>query len=68
VAEIRRSRELGVRHIRVPILEALSHEWRGHERIIAVHPRRTGGRDLDLVSSEVRWVEVQKLDALSCEW
>jgi hypothetical protein len=43
-----------VRRIRVLRLEALSHEWRGHERIIAIHPRRTGDKDPDLMSSEVR--------------
>jgi hypothetical protein len=26
-------------------LDAPSHEWRSHERIRAIHPRRTGGRN-----------------------
>jgi hypothetical protein len=43
-----RSRELvnsEVREVGVQKLDAPSREWRSHERIRAVHPRRTGGRD-----------------------
>jgi hypothetical protein len=43
-----RSRDLvssEVRGVEVQKLDAPSREWRSHERIRAVHPRRTGGRD-----------------------
>jgi hypothetical protein len=43
-----RSRDLAtseVREVRAQSLDAPSREWRSHERIRTVHPRRTGGRD-----------------------
>jgi hypothetical protein len=37
-----------VRWVEVQRLEVPSREWRSHERIRAVHPRRTGGRDPEI--------------------
>jgi hypothetical protein len=48
VAEIQRSRELGGSLGRSPKLEVPSCKWRSHERIRALHLRRTGGRDLEI--------------------
>jgi hypothetical protein len=53
-----------VRQIRVPRLEVLSREWRGHERIRAIHLKRTGGKDReDLVNSGVHRVNAQVFGA-----
>jgi len=43
-----RSRDLAtseVREVRAQSFDAPSREWRSHERIRTVHPRRIGGRD-----------------------
>jgi hypothetical protein len=57
-----------VRRIRVPRLEVLIHEWRGHERIRAIHLKRTGGRDReDLANLRVRRVNAQVFGAKSRE-
>jgi hypothetical protein len=57
-----RSRELvnsEVREVGVQKLDTPSREWRGYERIRAVHPRRTGGRDPGSRELGGSWVEAR---------
>jgi hypothetical protein len=57
-----------VHEVGVPKLDTPSREWRSHERIRTIHPRRKGGRDLDdLVNSGVCRVNAQVFGVKSRE-